>query len=100
MLFVAAPHVVRVLVPTVDGASVDAVAWVLRLMVIGLVPLGASVMAKQAFFALEDGRTVFLIHVAMSAAWLAVAYGVKWTLAPEWWVVGAALGLTVRNNFV
>lgn len=97
VLFVAAPHVVRVLVPTVDGASVDAVAWVLRLMVIGLVPLGASVMAKQAFFALEDGRTVFLIHVAMSAAWLAVAYGVKWTLAPEWWVVGAALGLTVTN---
>lgn len=97
VLFVAAPHVVRALAMTADGDAIDAVAWVLRFMVIGLVPLGASVMFKQAYFALEDGRTVFLIHIAMTAAWLAVAYGFRWAVEPRWWVAGVALGLTATN---
>lgn len=97
VLFVAAPHVVRVLALTADPDAIDAVAWVLRFMVLGLVPLGASVMFKQAYFALEDGRTVFVIHIAMTAAWLAVAYGFRWGVAAEWWVAGVALGLTASN---
>jgi len=97
VLFVAAPHVVRVLALTADPEAIDAVAWVLRFMVIGLVPLGASVMFKQAYFALEDGRTVFVIHIAMTAAWLGVAYGIRWGAEPQWWVAGVALGLTASN---
>ena len=97
VLFVAAPHVVRVLALTADPEAIDAVAWVLRFMVLGLVPLGASVMFKQAYFALEDGRTVFVIHIAMTAAWLAVAYGFRWGVPAEWWVAGVALGLTASN---
>jgi len=97
ILFVAAPHVVRVLAFTANADTIDAVSWSLRCMVLGLVPLGASVMFKQAYFALEDGRTVFLIHIAMTAAWLAVAYGVKWTASPQWWVAGVSLGLTATN---
>lgn len=97
VLFVAAPHVVRVLALTADPEAIDAVAWVLRFMVLGLVPLGASVMFKQAYFALEDGRTVFVIHIAMTAAWLAVAYGFRWGVSAEWWVAGVALGLTASN---
>ncbi len=97
VLFVAAPHVVRVLALTADPDAIEAVAWVLRFMVLGLVPLGASVMFKQAYFALEDGRTVFAIHIAMTAAWLAVAYAFRWAIAPEWWVAGVALGLTASN---
>ncbi len=95
---VTAPHLVRVLAPTVSGESVDAVAWVLRFMCIGLVPLGASVMIKQAYFALEDGRTVFLIHLPMALAWLAVAYGVQALADPQWWVRGIALGLAATNT--
>jgi putative peptidoglycan lipid II flippase len=70
---------------------------VLAIMSFGLVPLGASVMVKQAYFALEDGRTVFLIHIPMTIAWLAVAYSVKATMDPVWWVRGAALGLVATN---
>ncbi len=95
---VTAPHLVRVLAPTVTGESVEAVAWVLRVMAIGLVPLGASVMVKQAYFALEDGRTVFLIQIPMALAWLAVAYGIQAVTGPGWWVRGIALGLAATNT--
>lgn len=95
---VVAPHLVRVLAPTVSGESVEAVAWVLRVMCLGLVPLGASVMIKQAYFALEDGRTVFLIHIPMTLAWLAVAYGIQAFTEPHWWVRGIALGLAATNT--
>ncbi|NTV40096.1 MAG: murein biosynthesis protein MurJ, partial [Demequinaceae bacterium] len=96
-MIVASPHLVRVLVPGGSGASVDAVAWVLAIMSLGLVPLGASVMLKQAYFALEDARTVFLIHIPMTLAWLAVAYTVKGTMDPVWWVRGVALGMVATN---
>jgi putative peptidoglycan lipid II flippase len=95
---VTAPHLVRVLAPTVSGESVEAVAWVLRIMCIGLVPLGASVMIKQAYFALEDGRTVFLIHIPMALAWIAVAYGFQIMTEPQWWVRGIALGFAATNT--
>lgn len=96
---IASPHLVRVLAPasSVPGESVKAVAWILAIMSLGLVPLGASVMMKQAYFALEDARTVFLIHIPMTVAWLAVAYSVKATMDPVWWVRGVALGLVATN---
>ncbi len=98
-MVVASPHLVRMLTPrsSVSGASVDAVAWVLAILSLGLVPLGASVMLKQAYFALEDARTVFLIHIPMTLAWLAVAYSVKGTMDPVWWVRGVALGMVATN---
>jgi len=96
-MVIASPHLVRVLAPGVTGASVDAVAWVLAIMSLGLVPLGASVMLKQAYFALEDARTVFFIHIPMTLAWLAVAYSVKGTMDPVWWVRGVALGMVATN---
>jgi putative peptidoglycan lipid II flippase len=96
---VASPHLIRVLMPSssVSGESVVAVAWVLAIMSLALIPLGVAVMAKQAYFALEDGRTVFLIHIPMTLAWLAIAYSVKGTMDPVWWVRGAALGLVASN---
>lgn len=98
VMAIGAPHIIRVLAFGVSGASVTAVAWVLAILSLGLVPLGASVMMKQAFFALEDARTVFYIHIPMTIAWLAVAYGVKETMDPVWWVRGVALGLGVTNT--
>lgn len=96
-MVVASPHLVRVLAPKVSGDSVAAIAWVLAIMSLGLVPLGASVMLKQAYFALEDARTVFLIHIPMTLALLAVAYSVKATMDPLWWVRGVALSMLATN---
>ncbi|MCB2413398.1 murein biosynthesis protein MurJ [Demequina sp. TTPB684] len=97
IMVVASPHLVRVLALSASVESVAAVAWVLAIMSLALVPLGASVIVKQAYFALEDGRTVFLIHIPMTLAWLAVAYSVKGLMDPVWWVRGAALGLVATN---
>ncbi len=94
---VASPHLVRVIAFSVSPESVRAVTWILAMMSLGLVPLGASVMMKQAYFALEDARAVFLFHIPMTLAWLAVAYSVKATMDPVWWVRGVALGMVVSN---
>ncbi len=65
---VTAPHLVRVLAPTVSGESVEAVAWVLRVMCLGLVPLGAYMVVHLATNAsLLNGvetfqRAVYAIH--------------------------------------
>jgi putative peptidoglycan lipid II flippase len=75
------------------------VALVVQCMALGLVPLGASVLVKQAYFALEDGKSVFLIHLPMAIAWVGVAYGVRALFpdSPQWWVPGVALGLAASN---
>ena len=54
-------------------------------------------MVKQAYFSLEDGRSVFLIHIPMAVAWVAIAYAVQANTDPQWWVPGVALGLAVSN---
>ena len=72
-------------------------ALVLRFLALGLVPLGASILVKQAYFALEDGRSVFLIHIPMAIAWIGIAYWVQAQADPRWWVPGVALGLAVSN---
>lgn len=96
-LAVLAPHVVRVLAPTASTQTVEAVSEVLRIMAIGLVPLGAAVLVKRAFFALEDARSVFIIHIPMAIAWVAVAYAGHIWLEPRWWVPAVAAGLVASN---
>ena len=97
ILIVLAPHLVRILAPTQSVDTVEAVALVLQFLALGLVPLGASVLVKQAYFALEDGRSVFLIHIPMALAWIGIAFWVRANAEPQWWVPGVALGLAVSN---
>lgn len=97
-LVVLAPHVVRVIAPDSSPETVGAVVVVLQCLAIGLVPLGASVLVKQAYFAMEDGKSVFLMHIPMAISWVAVAWaGYTW-LAVQWWVPAVAVGLAVSNT--
>ncbi len=98
VLVVLAPHIVRALAPVSSAQTVSAVALVVQCLALGLVPLGASVLVKQAYFALEDGRSVFLIHLPMAIAWIGVAYGAYWLTDAQWWVPGVALGLAASNT--
>jgi putative peptidoglycan lipid II flippase len=98
VLIVLAPHIARALAPVSSVETVAAVAFVVQCLALGLVPLGASVLVKQAYFALEDGRSVFLIHVPMAIVWIGIAYAVKATTSPQWWVPGVALGLAASNT--
>jgi putative peptidoglycan lipid II flippase len=98
VLIVLAPHIVRALAPVSSAETVSAVAFVVECLALGLVPLGASVLVKQAYFALEDGRSVFLIHLPMAIAWIGIAYAFRATTDPQWWVPGVALGLAASNT--
>lgn len=97
-LLVLAPHVVRVIAPYSSPETVGAVVIVMQCMALGLVPLGASVLIKQAYFALEDGRSVFLMHIPMAIAWVGVAWAGQQWLDVKWWVPAVAVGLTLSNT--
>lgn len=97
-LIVLAPHVVRVIAPTSSAATVGAVVVVLQCLAVGLVPLGASVLIKQAYFALEDGKSVFLMHIPMAIAWVGVAWAGQALLDVQWWVPAVAVGLALSNT--
>lgn len=96
-LIVLAPFVVRVALPSSSPVVVVSVSEVLMAMSLGLVPLGAMVLMKRVFFALEDAKSVFVIHIPMTIAWVAVAYAGREFLEPRWWVVTVGLGLATSN---
>jgi putative peptidoglycan lipid II flippase len=96
-LIVLSPLVVRVALPTATPVVVTSVAEVLVAMSLGLVPLGAMVLMKRVFFVLEDARSVFVIHIPMTIAWVGIAYAGKEFLEPRWWVITVGLGLAASN---
>ncbi|MEX0914090.1 MAG: lipid II flippase MurJ [Demequina sp.] len=97
-MIVLAPLIVRVALPTAAPVVVDSVAEVVMVMSLGLVPLGAMVLLKRVFFVLEDARSIFLIHLPMTAVWVGIAYTAREVLDPRWWVVAVGLGLAASNT--
>jgi len=87
----------RAVFPTASELEVDSLAWVIRALAIGLVPLGIMVLVKWVYFALEDARGVFLIHIPMTVAWIAVAYLGQALLDVRWWTAAVGLGLAASN---
>ena len=96
-MIVVAPYLVRVIAPAATPPVVTSVSWVLVAMLLGLVPLGATVLFKRMYFVLEDARAIFYMHIPMAIAWVAVAYGAKAFTDPRWWTVGVGLGLAASN---
>ncbi|WP_062137768.1 murein biosynthesis integral membrane protein MurJ [Demequina aestuarii] len=92
-----APYVARVALPTATSEEVQSVAWVMSAMVIGLVPLGATVLFKRVYFVLEEARSIFFMHIPMTIAWVGVAWAFRLWTEPRWWTVGVGLGLAVSN---
>lgn len=96
-MLVLAPYIVALALPTVSGPMVTEIAFVLMALVIGLVPLGATVLFKRVYFVLEDAKSIFFMHIPMTIAWVGVAYGVQALAEPRWWTAGVGLGLAVSN---
>lgn len=94
--FVLAHPVVRLLLQhgVATARSTEAVASVLRIFVIGLVPFSLFQLFLRAFYALQDTRTPFLINVgavALNTAFnLAVFHSLK--------VDGLAAGLVIAYS--
>ena len=97
-LIALAPILVRVIVPSATAGEVTSVARVVMAMSIGLVPLGAMLLIKAAYFAVEDGRSLFLIHIPMAVALVGIALAAQAWFEPRWWVVGIGLGMAASNT--
>jgi putative peptidoglycan lipid II flippase len=96
-MIVVAPYVVRAVLPGASVPEVLSIAEVLIAMLLGLVPLGATVLFKRMYFVLEDARSIFIMHIPMAIAWVGVAYLVRALAEPRWWTVGVGLGLAASN---
>jgi putative peptidoglycan lipid II flippase len=95
VIVVLALPLTRLLLPGISDAEVQVVAPVLIPLALGLVPLGMTLLVKRVFFAFEDGRTVFMLSLPMSAVFIAFTLASGKLLPPQWWVVGIGLGQTL-----
>lgn len=92
-----APYIVRAILITATVEEVQSVAWVMSAMVLGLVPLGATVLFKRVYFVLEEARSIFYMHIPMTIAWVGIAWAFRLWTEPRWWTVGVGLGLAMSN---
>lgn len=99
MVVMAAP-LTKALVPSMRAAEIVATAPVLQTMALGLVPLGAMVLFKWAFFAFEDGRTVFLMQLPGTAILLLLAWLASRLLPGQQWVMGIGAAMALSNVVV
>ncbi|GAA2519873.1 murein biosynthesis integral membrane protein MurJ [Rarobacter incanus] len=99
MVSLAQP-LVKALVPSMRAVEVAVTAPVLIAMSLGLVALGAMVLMKWAFFAFEDGRTVFLMQLPGTGALVLFAWLGTVVLPGQWWVMGIGLAMAASNAIV
>jgi putative peptidoglycan lipid II flippase len=86
---------VRVTLPSTPDVVVTSVAHVVVALAFGLAPLGAMILVKQAYLALEDARSLFWIQIPMTATLIAVALIGQRVLDVHWWVVAAGAGMAL-----
>ncbi|WP_084079511.1 murein biosynthesis integral membrane protein MurJ [Demequina sp. NBRC 110057] len=96
-MIVVSQYLVRVALPTATLDEVQSISAIVIAMTLGLVPLGATVLFKRLYFALEDARAIFFMQIPMSIAWVGTAYAVQALAEPRWWTVGVGLGLAASN---
>lgn len=92
-----APAIVRIALPTQPADEVMVVAYVLMGLALGAAPLALLSVFKRVFFALEDGKAVFLIQIPVTIAWFAGIFLVHNLLPGRWWTAGVALALSLSN---
>lgn len=93
---VTAPYAVQIAYPSITPAEVEALAPILAVLAIGIVPLGSTLIFRRAQIAYDDGRGVFLQHVPVVVLWTGIIVLSWQLLPPQWWAVGAAVGQTLN----
>ncbi|GAA2239782.1 hypothetical protein GCM10010401_10390 [Rarobacter faecitabidus] len=99
-MIVMAQPLVKALVPSMRGIEVAVTAPVLQAMSLGLVPLGAMVLMKWAYFAFEDGRTVFWMQLPGTGALVLFGWLGTVVLPASNWIVGIGLAMAISNFVV
>lgn len=97
LLIALAPDLVRIALPAQPLVEVESVAWVLRGLALGAVPLALLSVFKRVFFALEDGRAVFYIQIPVTIAWVGLMVIVQESVPARWWTAGVAVALSLSN---
>jgi putative peptidoglycan lipid II flippase len=92
-LAVLAPLAVRVTAPSASHDEVASIARVVLALSAGLISLGAMILVKQAYLALEDARSLFWIQIPMTATLVAIAFAARELLGHRWWVVAIGAGM-------
>ncbi|MDE0572139.1 murein biosynthesis protein MurJ [Demequina sp. B12] len=96
-MIVLAPLITRVALPSASAPVVSSVSQVMIAMLLGLVPLGATVLIKRLYFAFEDAKSIFYMHIPMGVVWVITAYAFKEFTGAQWWTVGVGLGMALSN---
>ncbi len=99
-MVVLAQPLTKALVPSMREVEVAVTAPALQTMALGLVPLGAMVLMKWAFFAFEDGRTVFWMQVPGTASLLLLSWISTLILPGQYWVAGIGAAMALANIIV
>lgn len=97
-LIVLAVPITRVILFTASHpGEITSVARVLSVMALGLVPLGGMLLMKRAYFAFEDGFTIFLIQIPVTAVTIAGSLAGMYVLMPDWWAAGAGASMALGS---
>ncbi|WP_289018690.1 murein biosynthesis integral membrane protein MurJ [uncultured Ornithinimicrobium sp.] len=84
-----APHLIRIIFPR--NADPTAMAPIVMVLSLGLVPYGVYLLCARVFYSFEDGRTPFGFQLAITTV-LLVVLAVAFTGPPERAAVTAAAG--------
>jgi putative peptidoglycan lipid II flippase len=97
VMFVLAAPLLKALLPTLSPADVAAAAPVLQALALGLVALGATVMAKRMYFAFEDGRSIFVIQIFATGSMVLALWLATQALPARQWAVAAAAAFSLST---
>lgn len=90
VVVVLAGPLLKAVLPTASVEMIEVAIPVLQAMAPGLVALGATILVKRMYFALGDGRSVFVIQVLATTVSVIVVLVATWVLDFRWWTVAAA----------
>lgn len=89
-VLVLAGPLMKAVLPTASVEMIEVGVPVLQAMAPGLVALGATILVKRMYFALGDGRSVFVIQVLATVTATLMVFAATRILEPAWWTVAAA----------
>ncbi len=92
---VTAPFALQIAYPSLPPENIAALAPVLQVLAIGIVPLGTTLIFRRAQIAYDDGRGVFFQHIPVVLLWSGVVL-LSVLLPKPWWALGAAVGQTLN----
>ncbi|MDR3152189.1 MAG: hypothetical protein LBT85_01830 [Bifidobacteriaceae bacterium] len=94
-LLIEAPHIVKVLIPTVPIYSFEAISSILVPFSFILIPISNILIMKRVFFAFSDAKTVFIYSLPYAAAALVFSCFFYIFFPAAVWTILIAVGASI-----